>query len=1066
MNPPGYPPGYPYPPGQPEQQPGMYVDPMYAHSLQGRQADLQATGYMLGSGAASAIGYAPAAMYAGAGMVGMAAPFLSAGFRSSGTMRGAVAANVVRGMDFLDPTTFMFHSAKAGYRIGGSLGRFGRVGAVIGGATGLALPIAASMAVTEGLAWGGRQMAGGAQDAMYGQALMNQIGPTALPGQNISAEGNAMGTTMRSLSEGLDVGMEDLSRYAHQLNAQKVFQATRSAKEFRSKFSEVMKAVKEISKMTQSTVDDAMNMFSELRQQGFYTTADIKAQAASRQAREATTGISSGVYSAIGGVGAQTARQYGMRGRFGAEMMERSVAGVSMGVRSGIMSEEEVMEMGGVEAVGMRLAQRQMGFLGTARGRAMIGYAMGEGGAPDPTRLTRLLTGESLEGVVTGAAGRGLGVMRAAGSREAREQFAQYAPMAMVSMALKQQQQLGWGQSYEGALGMLGTMGVGREEARVMFAQTMGMTEQLRAEATQATNDAAMLDFERRERERKISTRFGNYMRDLGMPLRQTGAALSDRVRTRYSLFAGGDRLYTTGGLDLGARYLAEGGDLGMGGLGRRGMGDLRREYDRDLVQLSSVSPDRLASGEVIPVSRTQALDRATVTASESAYVGGMEKGISEGQEGALAYGLRSRGGLFGQKQTGFEREMRELKKQSYVTDTKSMSIYAAAVTSGLIDKSEMSYRDFMKKDVGYRSEVEGQIRTGLEKLVAAGGSSGVDAERLLYDIGTRDVGMLGARDISGVRSRFREMAEEALGAGGMFGVLRTGRRALARHLTENGQAAAAYDEAIREAHSDSPDPTKLQAALQKLEASGLDSDTVGAITRQLDKIQAMSPEERRDNLKTYSEGLGSAIGQKAAAELLMTEKSRAQGRLKNVNLDSIKDEGLRSALKGIAGSAGLADYQASSKKLMQTVLSDSKVSTEELSALRMAGREGEAAFFEALGSKLSDEDISTSSGMSKEDVAAARKALKEGDAEALGRLTSGMRGIAGEGLVTGEGSELKYKEANTQFVLAVHAFVSALKSKGIDVPDIPGPGAVGSALDEKGAEPDQKSGGKWFWQR
>ncbi|NIV38700.1 MAG: hypothetical protein GWN58_57570, partial [Anaerolineae bacterium] len=265
---------------------------------------------------------------------------------------------------------------------------------------------------------------------------MNQIN---VPGMTGAGGGAQMSNMMRDMSRDLGVSFEDVGRYAKELDQQRVFQTAKDAKEFQQKFKSVMKAVKDIAKMTQTTVDDATAMFSDLRQQGFYTTADIKAQAASTRAREMSTGISGATYSAIGQAGAQTARAMGMRGRYGAEAAQRSVAGVAMGVRSGAMDEEMVMEMGGTEAVGMRLAQRQMQFLGTARGRAIIAATMGRGGAPDTERLGQFLGGGmTMENLVSTAAGRGLGVMQQAGTREAREKFMPYASMAMVQMAASQ----------------------------------------------------------------------------------------------------------------------------------------------------------------------------------------------------------------------------------------------------------------------------------------------------------------------------------------------------------------------------------------------------------------------------------------------------------------------------------------------------------------------------------------------------------------------------------------------------------------------------------------------------
>jgi hypothetical protein len=569
---------------------------------------------LFGGGAVSAMSAVPTAVGTGVGIAGMFAPMAIAGLTpGAGTGmlgRGAMAMGrgAFRAADVLDPTTHLLPMMGSGYRGGygvgsrmfgvgrgiaaaraagmsggvmsaishagasrgvmagiGMAGRVGAAGAMgVGGALGAAaLPIGASIAAFEGLRYTGEQFYQGASDTMQGQALMNQLGPGIAPGQSMQGQGAATGRMMRDLATDMGVGTEDIGRYAKQLNSQKVFQTTRSAKEFRTKFKEVMKAVKEIADVTKGTVDDAMQMFSDMRQQGFYTTADMKAEAASRSAREMTTGISAGVFSAVGGAGSQMARQYGMRGRYGSQLAQRNVAGVAAGVRSGAISEEEVMEMGGAEAVGLRMSQRQMGFLGTSRGRAMIAYAMGEGGAPDMDRLGKLMRGTSMEDIVTGAAGRGLGVLQQAGMRESKEAFMPYAGMAMVQMASAQQKQLYGGTSKQGILNMMGTMGIGRQEAEIMLQQTMQMPEQMRREQLAKEQAATEAQYKRLQDD-TFMRRMGTALdRNVGRGLRRMGSqaysSLARQYQTHMENLTGGE-VYKGGDDALARRGLAEGG--------------------------------------------------------------------------------------------------------------------------------------------------------------------------------------------------------------------------------------------------------------------------------------------------------------------------------------------------------------------------------------------------------------------------------------------------------------------------------------------------------------------------
>jgi hypothetical protein len=398
--------------------------------------------------------------------------------------------------------------------------------------------------------------------------MLNQI---SVPGMAKENMGSGMADSMRQMSQDLGVSFEDVGRYAQQLDQQRVFQTAKDAKEFQTKFKSVMKAVKDIAKMTQSTVDDAMAMFSDLRQQGFYTTADIKAQAASTQAREMATGISGQTYSAIGQAGSQTARALGMRGRFGADLAQRSVAGVAMGVRSGAMNEEMVMEMGGTEAVGMRLAQQQMQFLGTARGRAIIAATMGQGGAPDMNRLGKFLGGGmTMESLVSTAAGRGLGVLQQAGTSAAKEEFMPYASMAMVQMAAAQQKQLYGRTDQAGTIRMLGTMGMGRNEAQLMYQQAMGMGDQMQQELAAKATARTRAEVAAARKQRSIS---GNLRRGfqgaVTDPLQQTGGRIQETLGMMYTDVMQGlgiqDREYSTGGELTRSAIMAMSSDFDLG---------------------------------------------------------------------------------------------------------------------------------------------------------------------------------------------------------------------------------------------------------------------------------------------------------------------------------------------------------------------------------------------------------------------------------------------------------------------------------------------------------------------
>jgi hypothetical protein len=643
--------------------------------------------------------------------------------RLAGASRAPLAFGYGGGMRAAAQTTmhaFRGQGVRAGLGMAARFGGSAMMGA--GGAVaGAALPVAAAYGAYKGLEYTGQQMYQGYQDTMMGQSLMNDIGRQVAPGRSMQGEGAATGNMMREMSSAMGMEMQDVGRFAKQLSDQKVFQTTRSAKEFREKFKKVMGAVTEIAQISQSSIDDAVKAFGDLRQQGFYTTADIKAEAASRQAREMVTGTSAGVMSAIGGVGAQQARAMGMRGRFGSRHAQQTYTGVQMGLRSGRMSEEEIMEMGGPEQAALRLSQKQMGFLGTARGRAMIAYSMGEGGAPDPERLQRMLGGGmSIESLVTGAAGRGLGVLSQAGTRESKEQMMQYAGMGMVSMAAMQQKQLRGGASYEGIIRHMGTMGVGREEAKLMYSQAMQMPEQLKAEQRAKEDD----EERRRADALRYKESWGQTFAREWSPVRKFGQEIGQQTAGAYrrgmERLTGGE-VYSEGGdRELARQARREGTQLTLG----RGMAERRTMFG-----LTS------ASGR-LQQQRYSARGRSSFDMSDDDFQSALDEGrivdLGESATAEFGRGIAAGGSMLANALTGGRTGVSGMESSERYALRSELegeeSAYGRGLSGGLTTKQQRALRASLMRGGGARESRWGGAATGAAALGAAGAVTGVGA--------------------------------------------------------------------------------------------------------------------------------------------------------------------------------------------------------------------------------------------------------------------------------------------------------------------------------------------------
>jgi hypothetical protein len=1115
--------------------PGMFGATMgaFTSNNMAQQQQMMGTGGALaGSAAVGMMSGIPAMLGTGVAVGSMFAPMAMAGFGQGGGFMGALGRGpgsalgygAFKAMDVADPFSYMGTFGGAGARMGhgfgrgmmglsrrtmgvntGFMGRMGAMGNAISGAyqagglgrgigmaarfggaygmagagalAGAALPIGAGLAAYSALEYGGQQMYQGAQDAMMGQALMNRMGPGIAPGQNMRGQGAQTGAMMRSMATEMGTGMEDISRIAQQLNSQRVFQTTRSAKEFRDKFKGVMKAVKEIAEITQSSVDDAAKMFTDLRQQGFYTTADIKSQAASRQAREMTTGISAGVYSAIGGAGAQMARQYGMRGRYGARLAERNVAGVAQGVRSGAMSEEEVQELGGVEAVGMRMAQQQMGFMRSARGRAMIAYSMGEGGAPDAKRMQRMLSsGMSMEELVTGAAGRGLGVLRAAGGREAREQFAQYAGMGMVSMAAMQQKQLYGGTSRQGIINMMGTMGVGREEAELMLQQTLQMPKQLAAEQRERENAAERASYQSMRKAASLTNRAGAALdRVVGAPMRGMGRRMYGNVSETYERVMGemvGGRQYTGGDEDLAAQYRAGGGagrELGNLQGGGRLFGldtaadRISKQYGRGLRELAQQRGAGRMEADEAARGRGGGLVRADISRLEEATRRGRETGLTEEQQARLNLSVGrgdymqrlTRAAKQRASQTEYGADRSRGLNQLGTGASEEFAQYFAAQEAGLIGKQE-SFTDYTNRSVENRTQIAAQVTGAVQEAAA----KDQDAQgKIIASVGAeKETGLMAMRDLQGARDSFEgEIANQLAGTlgGGTSGKPgnwgpggsklgpTSAQKNFSKKLTESGSARQAMSQYMQALMSGDVSAVELQRLRNVLEGelSETEMEQVKALER---RYEGASAEEKGELKKVWGEGgtaqqwMGAMAYREQAEANLVKEKSRAEAALKSGDLSPFAKkhaEALRAAgRKG--GQRGLEMRQQAMEGLFSADVLADGISEEEMEAFNLGGAEvGQrvAGLLEQMkkgeagetfkGSKVTAQELEAIQKETDPEAQAEliANALKKAGLDDLAAFAMGERGTSTEGV------QERYLAANEQFVTAVHAFVSSL---------------------------------------
>lgn len=1098
--------------------------PMYQ-----RQQAVAGGGSSLGAGILNfGTSTVPGLATAAASIGGVAGSFLEMGGRSSFT-RG-----LGRALNFLDPVTIPFEAGMAGvgagWGAGGSLaasmgygtlgtGALRVAGAALGG-TALAAPYAAAV-------YGGYKAADfalsnmwqGGQNYLSGQAIANQMQPSVAPGQGSKGQGMAMGSMLRDISGNTGMGNDDIARIAKEMDVQKLFQTTKDMKEFRDKFTTAVKAVKEIAQLTKTSIDDAVKMFGDLRAQGFYNTADIHSAAALTQARATTTGLGYDTMNAVGGAGSSMARQHRMRGRFGADLAQRNVSSVSSALRAGMLSEEEIMEMGGVEAVGLRQSEQQMSFLSSSRGRAMIAAMMGKGGAPDPGKMRGMLGGKmTLEDLVTQAAESGIGTLSKAGSRESREAMMPYAGAAMIQMAMMQQQQLYGGVTRGGTIGMLGTMGLSGQEAQALIATTANLPRQMekdRVEQQNQLNAQAASDMQKRQ---SFTKRLDDYTSNAANDFQTAGARVIQNVEGRYARtmeqffggreYRGGDEsllreavrnqrqisrdgsaisdpLFGAGASrDLRDRYYGSsssrsqmvaqfGGEQGLEraikegtvlGLGSEGLLGSERFITKET--LSKTERSRRMGAQAVGFDDATQSRLNLAMSDSSTYdkiVGARGKNI--GQSNAMFGGVMEGVSLATLGAFGGE------SAKQYEFLTKMSDTFETAKLAGTISGS---WEDMLAGKAIDTRTGKAVDRDTLETLASQyavqAAKSGNKMDRLY---GGKGKGGTGARDLEASRQRSQEGIKSFMKDFGteakIFGVfggtgVSYGAAGLGDKLNKDGRVRAKMMEFGRslEALKDPSNKAKSDILLRKKKEL---IELLGPGSEEAEEIEAMysrasSDKDYRDKLiGSVSEtgSLGELFQERALAEHIASEAPRAEKILEDLQSGSLKTSAeVRSKVERVADMTSRGDAagrQAAIQDLMQTVMSDNKLSEDERSVIGRIGAGG-TTFLDVLD---------TAFGKGKDKVQKLQGALAEGDSfteSEMQKLKSGstkdvmdvlnahdisvdaFKGSSADETST-QGTEKSYKEANQQFIDAVNKLVTRLEAAKVIEPD-KGEGAEG----------------------
>ncbi len=265
----------------------------------------------------------------------------AAGSRAMGTVTSA--ASLASTMINLGGMYKGFSAARAA---GGGL-----AGSALSGAFAFSPMMAAGM----GLEYAVGNMHAGAQEqqgvyaALGSQNFINSASRTGRGfGRQESKAISDFTREMQSVPEAM-TSMSELTRIMGTISQMGMMHGARSAQEFSRRFKENINTLKELSKVIQGSMEEAIKYMGEAKQAGFYSQQGIKANTAQRIFTSGVTGLSPDQLHQLQMSG--SAMSFGTGGfrRSGANSILRTARQVGVANEMGILSNEQLQEMTGVE---------------------------------------------------------------------------------------------------------------------------------------------------------------------------------------------------------------------------------------------------------------------------------------------------------------------------------------------------------------------------------------------------------------------------------------------------------------------------------------------------------------------------------------------------------------------------------------------------------------------------------------------------------------------------------------------------------------------------------------------
>lgn len=308
----------------------------------------------------------------------------------------------------LDPLAMGAVGARTGGRIGTALGGsgLGRIGTALGGAGGVLGGFMAPLAVGEVYNWAGDQMIQGQREFLANRQTLQQLpmqspfgassilgGQTSMPTDPFSV--NRFGSNLANIGSQFGASTSQMRNITGALGNMGAVD-TRSVASASASIRSAMQELKQIGRQIDGDLQEAMQTYQQLKSMGFDSTRQRMRALRGMSSASSLSGLSMDRVQNLTTQTMQAAQQVGLTANQGMNLGLNAISNAAVRQSQNLINPSYLNRVGGLEGYAQRMAQLQLGVLGSEGAQVMMSNLFGNDGSGRSAGMDRMMSGRGM----------------------------------------------------------------------------------------------------------------------------------------------------------------------------------------------------------------------------------------------------------------------------------------------------------------------------------------------------------------------------------------------------------------------------------------------------------------------------------------------------------------------------------------------------------------------------------------------------------------------------------------------------------------------------------------------